>query len=123
VARFETFDEVQQAVEDGGGFLVCSMGSLRDAVGWQRLTYLAIERIRGELHQRNLEHYPDPLPDAISGRSSLVRIVAKGSIVHTLVRAINTPSEYGDHVLKRVASSHRDGTLSLSGFTWMAGRY
>lgn len=117
VRRFESFDEVQQAVEDAGGFLVCSMASLRDAVGWERLTYRAINQIRHELNQRDLDYYPNPLPDATMGRSSLVRIVAQGTIIHKIMRAINAPSGHGDHILKNVAKSYRDGTLQISTFT------
>jgi hypothetical protein len=117
VSRFESFDEVQQAVEDAGGFLVCSMASLRCAVGWERLTYRATNQIRHELNQRDMDYYPKPLPDATMGRSSLVRIVARGTIIHKIIHAINVPNGHGDHILKNVARSHRDGTLQIPTFT------
>ena len=121
MARFETFDEVEQAVDDGGGFLVCSMASLRDAVGWSRLTYRAINQICDELRQRDMDYFPKPLPDVTLGRSSLVRIVAKRTIIHSIIDAIETPSQYGDHILKHVARSHRAGQLKIPTFSWIAG--
>jgi hypothetical protein len=98
VARFESLEQLRDAVVEAGGVLTTRMEFVRDAYGKGRLGVHVRDNISKSLAGLGLGHFPRALPDR---QWALVRIYKMGSPIADLIDAVLEPSPAHDSELKQ----------------------
>lgn len=97
----ESYDKLNELVEETGGLLAVQMETLRDLHEAGRLGVHVIAGIQDKLASHGLGHFPESLP---SSQDAFVRIYKKGTSMAKIVEAVLFPSELGDAVLRETAN-------------------
>lgn len=96
------YDELREKVEQNGGVLTVTMGTLRDAHGAGKLGSTVRENITKELRSRGLDHAYDELP---AYQHDKVRIWLMGSPAGSLIEAVVNESADSDKVIREAVQS------------------
>lgn len=98
----DTIQDIARQVDENGGVLSISMGSLREAYGKGRLGKHVLAAIQKELASNGLGHTPAELP---SYQEVEVRVFRLGSPVHDVIKAAAEPGARNDQRLREAANA------------------
>ena len=106
--RYDSLEQIKEAVADHGGVLTLNMGELRDAYGADRLGSHIREGIEGEFGELGLAHRPRRLTNC---QEDTVRLYLPKSPVGKLLEAASRRGESSDNVLRRLANGEAERKL------------
>jgi hypothetical protein len=104
----KNYDDLAKAVRDAGNVLSCDMGTLRDIHGAGKLGIHVVRNISEELENHGLGHYPEELPQ---DQWKNARIYKLGTTVAKVIRAVVSPDEKSDKVLRDIGGGEANETL------------
>jgi hypothetical protein len=106
--NIKTYDDLAKAVRDTGNVMSCAMGTLRAIHGAGKLGVHVVQNISEQLEQHGLGHYPEELPQ---DQWQYARLYRLGTPVAKVIRAVMTPDEKNDKVLRDVGGSEAQDIL------------
>ncbi|MGO9699984.1 MAG: hypothetical protein ACLPX7_12065 [Xanthobacteraceae bacterium] len=104
----KNYDDLAKAVRDAGNVLSCDMGTLRDVHGAGKLGIHVVRNISEELERHGLGHYPEELPQ---DQWKYARIYKLGTPVARVIRAVTSPDEKSDKVLRDIGGGEANDVL------------
>lgn len=107
--EFETYDQLNEIVDQNDGVVTVQMYHLRQAHDADRLGSLVRENISKRLQSKGLAHYPDELP---SSQHDMARIYRLGTPVGDLIQAVLTPGEGHDETIRKAVSAEAQKALA-----------
>lgn len=107
--NMSNFQKVADLVEQQGGCMTIKMELLRDIHGVDRLGVHVRKNISQQLESVGLKHYPQELPQY---QWDEVRLTKAGSPVDRLIRAVLTPGEANDEVIRKAVGNDAEAVLS-----------
>lgn len=111
VDEYSTYEQIKDAVNEGGGVVTVYAASLRDAEGAGRLTTGINEKISRSLAARGLGHVPYRPEDLPTSQWSNVRIFDKTSPLGTFILAAHEVGEEKDEALRGSVDSEASALL------------
>lgn len=99
-SRINSFDDLDDQIENGDGVTTVTMEELRDAYGVGKLGVLVRKGISEKLRSRGLGHLPQSLP---AYQEESARVYRVGSPVGRLLEAAQKPGVDNDEILREAA--------------------
>jgi hypothetical protein len=103
--KIETYDDVEEAVDQAGGVKSFYMHTLRDVHGAGKLGIHIVSGISSELDSRGLAHFPQNLP---TEQWEMAKIYRKNGTVGKLMAAVLSVDEKSNSVIRQLCSSEAD---------------
>jgi hypothetical protein len=103
--KIETYDDIEEAVDQAGGVKSFAMSILRDVHGAGKLGVHIVSGISGELDARGLAHFPQDLP---TEQWEMAKIYRKNNTVGKFMTAALSVDERSNEVIRQLCSSEAD---------------
>lgn len=106
--NIETYEDLSNAVDEGGGVVTVSMGILRDIHGAGKLGINVCTSISEKLAGYGLGHLPETLS---SNQLDNARIFKVGSAIGDLIKAVTSIDGQSDEKLRDLATNRSNEVI------------